>query len=76
MFTWNGCTFSLWYLQYIALVTGRQAGTVRSSTSMDLGGLQKNPGTFRTCSAVLCIEFLFFIELKKNKKERSKQERK
>jgi hypothetical protein len=43
---------------------------------MDLGGLQKNPGTFRTCSAVLCIEFLFFIELKKNKKERSKQERK
>jgi hypothetical protein len=38
---------------------------------MNFGG-SGNPGTFRTCSAVLCIEFLLFEERKKEEGKKEK----
>jgi hypothetical protein len=55
-------------------VTPWQAGgTVRVSMSTHLSVFWGNPTTFRTCSAVLCMEFLFFGERTKGGGKKKKK---
>jgi hypothetical protein len=53
---------------------GRQAGAVRGSTSTNLGG-SWTIQVVRTCSTVLCIEFLVFRERRRQKEGKRKRKK-
>jgi hypothetical protein len=64
MLIWMDCNFSQWYCGVVAQVTGSPQSEV---LHLQILVGPDNPGNFRTCSAILCIEFLLFGEIEEKR---------